>query len=150
MCVGALSSLSTMSMKNLRMSWKYICTSLLSQRRLPLGVSRYILAGSSESLHVQRGRLNLSVRRHAFILPPIKEILALMADEGPFSKRTSGIGTRRHSSASGRCAKDRFEVDALLRQEALCWKWESWRLEAHRLVCAKALVNPFQREAEMI
>lgn len=65
----------------------------VESKAFALGISKYILAGSSESLHVQRGCLNLSVRRHAFILPPIKEILALMADEGPFRKRTSGIGT---------------------------------------------------------
>lgn len=122
----------------------------VESKAFALGVSKYILAGSSESLHVQRGCLHLSVRRHAFILPPIKEILALMADESPFRKRTSGIGTRRHSSTNGWCAEDGFEVDALLHQEVLCWKWESWRLEAHRLVCAEALVHPFQREAEMV
>jgi hypothetical protein len=46
-----------------------------------------------ESLNIKRRRLDLPVGRHAFILSPIKEVLAFVTNKRPFRQCSSSIRT---------------------------------------------------------
>lgn len=73
----------------------------------------------SKSFNIKRWGLHLSVRWHAFILPPIKEVLAFVADEGPFCKGTTSVCARSCCSASRLGTDDRVDIDGSVLQENL-------------------------------
>ena len=77
-------------------------------------VQRIKLSRSPECLDIECRCLNLSIHRHAFVLPSIKEVLTLVADEGPLSKCATGVTTRSRRSACWLDAGDGIDVDALL------------------------------------
>lgn len=71
------------------------------------------LARPSESLDIQCRRLDLAVCWHAFVLSPIEEVLAFVADKGPLCKSAAGICARCYGSADGACTTDRLDIDVL-------------------------------------
>jgi len=104
---SGLSSLPTKTIKRVDYIWGVPKAKVMA----PLATNS--LARPSKSLDIQRRRLDLSVCWHAFILSPIEEVLAFVADKSPFSKSATGICARRHGGADWACAEHRLDIDVL-------------------------------------
>jgi hypothetical protein len=72
----------------------------------------WLSTGPPEGLDVQSGCLDLAVRRHAFVLSPIEEVLALVADKGPFCESAASVCTRCCGIVRRRRTQDGFDVYA--------------------------------------
>lgn len=77
------------------------------------------LAGPSECFDVESWGFDLSVHWHAFVLPTVEEILALVAHKSPFCKRAASVATRCCGGTCWLCTGHCVNVDALLLQKDL-------------------------------
>lgn len=108
------------------------------------------LAGTSEGFDAERWCLDLFVRRYAFVLSAVEEILALVRDKRPLCKGTASVATRCCGFTCWFGASHGLVVDALLLQEDLRWNRKSRWLETHVLIGAEAFVDPFQGKAKAV
>lgn len=104
--------------------------------------------GPPKCLHSQGRSLHKPIARHALVLPPIEEVLALMADKCPLCKRASRITRVLSDNTSGCSACNRLRIDVLGCEVHLRGQREAWRREPHVRIRTVALVDPFEGEAE--
>lgn len=73
-----------------------------------------------------------------------------MAHKRPLGERASSIRARGPGIAAGLRAADGVDVDAAVLEEGLRGERQARGLQAHVLVGAEALVDPFEGEAEAV
>jgi hypothetical protein len=74
--------------------------------------------------------------------------LAFVGDERPFCKGAAGIAARCYCRTCRLGRNHNCNVDTFVLDVLLSWSREAWRGEAHVLILAKPLVDPFEREPE--